>query len=314
MSSPPTAGRRLLRLEVQNPGSPIDRKPAWMRREFRTRPGYATVSCVVEGSSLNTVCREARCPNIFECWENREATYLIGGDTCTGRCDFCDIATGRPAPPDLDEPRRVAESVAAMGLRYATVTGVTRDDLPDEGAWLWAETVRRIRAAAPGAGVELLVPDFSGRTDLVDEVLGSAPDVFAHNLETVPRIFRRVRPGFAYETSLEVLRHAAARGAITKSNLILGMGEEIDEVVGTMEELREAGCQLLTVTQYLRPSARHHPVARWVAPWEFEQLSDIAIALGFSGVLSGPLVRSSYRAGHLYAQARAGLARPMSGG
>ncbi|GAA6525589.1 lipoyl synthase [Intrasporangium sp. DVR] len=299
-------GRRLLRLEVANAATSVERKPAWMRQQLRTGPGYAEVAGLVDRAGLHTVCQEARCPNIFECWEDREATFLIGGDQCTRRCDFCQIATGKPQPLDRDEPRRVAESVAQMGLRYATVTGVTRDDLDDEGAWLWAETVRQIHELTPGVGVELLVPDFSGRTDLIDVVLASGPQVFAHNIETVPRVFRRIRPGFRYDRSLEVIAYAARLGAVTKSNLILGMGEEPEEVVASLTDLRSAGCDLVTITQYLRPSALHHPVTRWVEPAEFDELAVIARELGFTGVMSGPLVRSSYRAGRLYAQAVAG--------
>ncbi|MBT9257203.1 lipoyl synthase [Phycicoccus sp. MAQZ13P-2] len=296
-------GRRLLRVEAGNAVTPVGRKPPWMRQQLRTGPGYAAVARTVEREGLHTVCQEARCPNIFECWEDREATFLIGGDQCTRRCDFCQIATGRPQPLDLDEPRRVAQSVVTMGLRYATVTGVTRDDLEDEGAWLWAETVRQIHDRAPGVGVEILVPDFSGRPHLVDQVLEAAPEVFAHNIETVPRIFRRIRPGFRYERSLDVIRHAAERGAVTKSNLILGMGEERDEVDAALADLASAGCRLVTITQYLRPSLRHHPVSRWVEPAEFDELAVVARELGFAGVMSGPLVRSSYRAGRLHAAA-----------
>ena len=293
----------MLRLEVGNAATPIERKPSWMRQQLRTGPGYAKVASLVERDGLHTVCQAARCPNIFECWEAREATFLIGGDQCTRRCDFCQIATGKPLRLDLDEPRRVAESVASMGLRYATVTGVTRDDLDDEGAWLWAETVRQIQQQAPGVGVELLVPDFSGHTDLLDVVLESSPQVFAHNIETVPRIFRRIRPGFRYEQSLDVIRYAADAGSVTKSNLILGMGEERDEVVAALADLRSARCELVTITQYLRPSVRHHPVSRWVEPSEFEEFSSLARELGFAGVMSGPLVRSSYKAGQLHAEA-----------
>lgn len=293
----------MLRLEVGNAATPIERKPSWMRQQLRTGPGYAKVASLVERDGLHTVCQAARCPNIFECWEAREATFLIGGDQCTRRCDFCQIATGKPLRLDLDEPRRVAESVASMGLRYATVTGVTRDDLDDEGAWLWAETVRQIQQQAPGVAVELLVPDFSGHTDLLDVVLESSPQVFAHNIETVPRIFRRIRPGFRYERSLDVIRYAADAGSVTKSNLILGMGEERDEVVAALADLRSAGCELVTITQYLRPSVRHHPVSRWVEPSEFEEFSSLARELGFAGVMSGPLVRSSYKAGQLHAEA-----------
>ena len=259
----------------------------------------------VAGAGLHTVCQEAACPNIYECWEDREATFLIGGSQCTRRCDFCQIDTGRPEPLDRDEPRRVAESVATMGLRYATVTGVARDDLPDEGAWLYAETVRVIHERNPGCGVEVLIPDFSANPILLAEVFGASPEVLAHNLETVPRIFKRIRPAFRYERSLDVITQARDAGLVTKSNLILGMGEEIPEVHEALADLRAAGCDLITITQYLRPTPRHHPVERWVRPEEFVALADHARELGFLGVMSGPLVRSSYRAGQLHAQAMA---------
>ena len=296
-------GRRMLRIEVRNAAVPIERKPPWIKTRLRTGPHYTELKELVRSAGLHTVCEEAGCPNIFECWEDREATFLIGGDQCTRRCDFCQIDTGRPAALDRDEPRRVAESVRTMGLRYATVTGVARDDLPDEGVWLYAETVRAIHAVSPGTGVELLVPDFSGRPELLSEVFDAAPEVFAHNVETVPRIFKRIRPAFAYQRSLDVITAARAAGMVTKSNLILGMGERSDEVVAALADLRSAGCDLVTITQYLRPSARHHPVERWVTPAEFAELEDQARALGFLGVMSGPLVRSSYRAGRLFQQA-----------
>jgi lipoic acid synthetase len=249
------------------------------------------------------VCEEAGCPNIFECWEDREATFLIGGDQCTRRCDFCQIDTGKPQPLDRDEPRRVAESVATMGLAYATVTGVARDDQADGGAWLYAQTAREIHAAVPGCGVELLVPDFNAVPEDLAEVFSARPEVLAHNIETVPRIFRSIRPGFRYERSLDVITQARAAGLVTKSNLILGMGEERHEVSEAIADLHAAGCELLTITQYLRPSPRHHPVERWVKPEEFVELREEALAAGFAGVMSGPLVRSSYRAGRLYRQA-----------
>jgi lipoic acid synthetase len=263
-------------------------------------PQYTQLRELVREEGLHTVCEQAGCPNIFECWEDREATFLIGGDQCTRRCDFCQIDTGRPAEFDRDEPRRVAESVARMRLRYATVTGVARDDLPDEGAWLYAETVHRIHADASGCGVEVLIPDFSGRPGLLDEVFGSRPEVLAHNVETVPRIFKRIRPGFRYARSLDVLYRARAAGLVTKSNLILGLGEERAEISAVLRDLRTAGCDLITITQYLRPSPRHHPVERWVDPTDFAELEIEAWELGFAGVMSGPLVRSSYRAGRLY--------------
>jgi lipoic acid synthetase len=296
-------GRRLLRLEVRNSETPIEKKPEWIKTRARMGPEYRELQALVKREGLHTVCQEAGCPNIFECWEDREATFLIGGDQCTRRCDFCQIDTGRPEPLDRDEPRRVAESVQAMGLRYATVTGVARDDLEDEGAWLYAETVQAIHRLNPGTGVEILTPDFSGTAELLQQVFDAAPEVFAHNVETVPRIFKRIRPAFRYERSLEVLSMARAAGMVTKSNLILGLGETREEISQALRDLYDAGCDLLTITQYLRPSARHHPVERWVRPEEFVALRDEAQALGFAGVMSGPLVRSSYRAGRLYQQA-----------
>jgi lipoic acid synthetase len=296
-------GRKLLRVEARNAEVPIERKPEWIRTRARTGPEFTAMRARVAGAGLHTVCQEAGCPNIYECWEDREATFLIGGAQCTRRCDFCQIDTGRPEPLDRDEPRRVAESVATMGLRYATVTGVARDDLPDEGAWLYAETVRAIHERVAGCGVEVLIPDFSGNPTLLGEVFDAAPEVLAHNLETVPRIFKRIRPAFRYERSLDVITQARSAGLVTKSNLILGMGEEIGEVHEALADLHEAGCDLVTITQYLRPTPRHHPVERWVRPEEFVALADVATEMGFLGVMSGPLVRSSYRAGRLHAQA-----------
>lgn len=310
MSVAPVApeGRKLLRLEARNAATPIERKPPWIKVRAQLGPEYAQLRALVAREGLHTVCQEAGCPNIYECWEDREATFLIGGDHCTRRCDFCQIDTGKPAELDTDEPRRVAESVATMGLRYATVTGVARDDLPDGGAWLYAETVRQIHARLPGCGVELLIPDFDGEPDQLAEVFGAGPEVLAHNLETVPRIFRRIRPAFSYQRSLDVLTRARAAGLVTKSNLILGLGEEREEVSQALHDLHRAGCELVTITQYLRPSPRHHPVARWVRPEEFVALAAEAERIGFAGVMSGPLVRSSYRAGRLYQQAVAARA------
>ncbi|GLW62983.1 lipoyl synthase [Actinomadura rubrobrunea] len=296
-------GRKLLRIEVRNSQTPIERKPDWIKTRLKTGPQYRELAALVKSEGLHTVCQEAGCPNIYECWEDREATFLIGGDQCTRRCDFCQIDTGKPAEFDRDEPRRVAESVARMGLRYATVTGVARDDLEDGGAWLYAETVRAIHGAVPGCGVELLIPDFNGRPDLLGEVFDARPEVLAHNVETVPRIFKRIRPAFRYERSLDVLTQARAAGLVTKSNLILGLGETREEVSQALRDLYEAGCELVTITQYLRPSPRHHPVERWVKPEEFVELREEAEEIGFAGVMSGPLVRSSYRAGRLYRQA-----------
>ncbi|EME15386.1 lipoyl synthase [Rhodococcus triatomae] len=299
------AGRKLLRIEVRNAQTPIETKPPWIRTRAKAGPAFEELATLVEGEGLHTVCQEAGCPNIYECWEDREATFLIGGDQCTRRCDFCQIDTGKPTALDVDEPRRVALSVHSMNLRYATITGVARDDLPDGGAWLYAETVRKIHEYNPETGVENLVPDFNGRPRLLDAVFDSRPEVLAHNVETVPRLFRRIRPGFRYDRSLDVISAARDHGLVTKSNLILGMGENPDEVVATMRDLRDAGCDILTVTQYLRPSPRHHPVERWVTPQEFVHHSDTARSMGFPAVMTGPLVRSSYRAGRLWARALA---------
>ncbi len=312
MASVDPQGRKLLRLEVRNSQVPIERKPEWIKTRLRTSPEYLALTALVKDEGLHTVCQEAGCPNIFECWEDREATFLIGGDQCTRRCDFCQIDTGKPAPLDRDEPRRVGESVKKMGLRYATVTGVARDDLEDEGAWLYAETIRQVHELNPGCGVEILVPDFHGRPELLQQVFDAKPEVFAHNLETVPRIFKRIRPAFSYDGSLNVISLARAAGLITKSNLILGMGETLDEVEQALQDLHEAGCDLITITQYLRPSSRHHPIDRWVDPSEFEYLDTVAQQIGFAGVMSGPLVRSSYRAGRLYTQAQVARTNPVN--
>jgi lipoic acid synthetase len=305
-------GRKLLRLEIRNAATPIEKKPDWIKTKARMGPEYRRLQNLVKDEGLHTVCQEAACPNIYECWEDREATFLIGGSQCTRRCDFCQIDTGKPAAYDTDEPRRVAESVSAMRLRYATVTGVARDDLPDEGAWLHAETVRRIHAENPGTGVEILATDFSGNPDLLGEVFSSRPEVFAHNVETVPRIFKRIRPAFTYDRSLGVLSQARAANLITKSNLILGMGESEAEVAEALRDLHDAGTDIITITQYLRPTPRHLPVARWVRPEEFVAFKQLAEQIGFLGVLAGPLVRSSYRAGRLWAQSmhRKGLPLP----
>lgn len=301
-------GRRLLRLEVRNAQTPIERKPPWIRTRARMGAEYTELKNLVRREGLHTVCEEAGCPNIFECWEDREATFLIGGDQCTRRCDFCQIDTGKPATLDRDEPRRVAESVHTMGLRYATVTGVARDDLPDGGAWLYAETVRAVKELNPRTGVELLIPDFNGEPARLTQVFESRPEVLAHNVETVPRIFKRIRPAFTYQRSLGVLTAAREFGLVAKSNLILGLGETPDEVRTALLDLHCAGCAIVTITQYLRPSARHHPVERWVRPEEFVEHAQYAEGLGFAGVLAGPLVRSSYRAGRLYEQARSSAA------
>jgi lipoyl synthase len=303
--------RKLLRLEIRNSETPIERKPSWIKTTAKMGPEYQQLHSLVKDQGLHTVCQEAGCPNIFECWEDREATFLIGGSQCTRRCDFCQIDTGKPADFDADEPRRVGESVKTMNLRYATVTGVARDDLEDEGAWLYAETIRQIHQQSPGTGVEILIPDFSGKPELLQLVFDAQPEVFAHNVETVPRIFKRIRPAFNYERSLDVITQGRKAGLVTKSNLILGMGEERSEITQALQDLHDAGTDIITITQYLRPSPRHHPVERWVKPEEFIEMAKEAEEMGFLGVLSGPLVRSSYRAGRLWAKSMLAKGRPI---
>jgi lipoic acid synthetase len=301
----------MLRVETRNAQTPIERKPEWIRTTAKMGPEYTKLHSMVKSEGLHTVCQEAACPNIFECWEDKEATFLIGGEQCTRRCDFCQIDTGKPDDLDRDEPRRVAESVQQMGLRYATITGVARDDLPDGGAWLYAETIRQVHDLNPGTGVEILIPDFNGVPDLVGQVLEARPEVFAHNVETVPRLFKRIRPAFSYERSLDVITMGRDAALVTKSNLILGMGEEEHEIEQALRDLHEAGTDLITITQYLRPSPRHHPIDRWVKPQEFVRWSELAREIGYKGVMSGPLVRSSYRAGRLWAQAMKSWGRPV---
>jgi lipoic acid synthetase len=296
-------GRKLLRIEARNALVPIERKPEWIKTRANMGPEYTRLRSLVKSEGLHTVCQEAACPNIFECWEDKEATFLIGGDRCTRRCDFCNIDTGKPLPIDREEPRKVAESVKSMGLRYATITGVTRDDLEDEGSWLYAETIRAVHELNPGTGVEMLAPDFNAKPELLKPIFETRPEVFAHNLETVPRIFKQIRPAFTYEKSLKVIGMAQDFGLITKSNLILGLGETREEISQALVDLHNAGCDLITITQYLRPTNKHHPVERWVKPEEFVELAAEAEQVGFLGVMSGPLVRSSYRAGRLYKQA-----------
>ncbi|WP_273657475.1 lipoyl synthase [Corynebacterium jeddahense] len=304
-------GRKLLRVEARNSQTPIETKPRWIRNSVKTGPEYEDMKKKVKGAGLHTVCQEAGCPNIHECWESREATFLIGGSRCSRRCDFCDIASGRPDPLDRDEPRRVAEEVRDLNLNYSTITGVTRDDLEDEGAWLYAEVVRKIHELNPHTGVENLTPDFSGKPELLQQVFEAEPEVFAHNLETVPRIFKRIRPAFRYERSLDVIRQARDYGLITKSNLILGMGETREEVLEALQDLVDAGCDIITITQYLRPGPTYHPIDRWVKPEEFIEYRDAAYEMGFGAVMSGPLVRSSYRAGKLYVEAMAHRGREL---
>ena len=286
------------------------RKPSWLKAHLRTGPNYTELKGIMQGLELNTVCEEAGCPNIFECWEEREATFLILGNRCTRRCGFCDIETARPDPVDEDEPRRIAEAVKAMGLNYVVLTGVARDDLPDNGARIWAACIRAVREALPGCGIEVLPTDFRGRREDVATVIEAEPDVFAHNLETVRRLHARIRPGFEYDRTLEALRIAKEirPDQVTKSNLILGMGERPEEVGDALEDLREAGVDLVTVGQYLQPTTFHLPVDRWVTPEEFAEWKTAGEELGIPHVEAGPLVRSSYRAGTQYRVAREALA------
>lgn len=251
---------------------------------------------MVEDLRLHTVCQSASCPNIGECWSRRALTIMILGDVCTRSCRFCDVTTGRPSPPDPDEPRRVAEMLSQLGLRHTVITCVDRDDLPDGGAAHWAETIRQVKARCPDMTLEVLTGDFRGDTEAVDTVLAAGPDVFAHNLETVPRLSREVRVQASYPRSYRVLEHAKRRGAITKTGLMLGLGETLDEVREVMRDCRRIGVDILTLGQYLRPSRKHLEVARYVEPEEFEHLRLYALELGFPHVEAGPLVRSSYHA------------------
>ena len=275
------------------------RRPEWLKVKARTGPNYAELKHLMRSQSLHTVCEEALCPNIYECWEEREATFLILGDRCTRRCGFCDVMTAKPLEVDEGEPERVARTVADMGLRYVVLTSVARDDLPDGGARIWAECIRAIRAAVPGCGVEVLPPDFKGDERSIALVLEAEPDVFAHNVETVRRLHPKIRPAFDYDRSLEVLRIAkrVRPEGVTKSNLILGMGEQPQEVPEAMADIRETGCDLLTMGQYLQPTKFHLPVDRWVTPDEFADYARAGMKIGFAHVEAGPLVRSSYHAG-----------------
>lgn len=287
------------RLTVVGAPQIAERKPSWLKRQVPLAgPNYRELKTTMRGLELHTVCEEAGCPNIHDCWEDREASFLIGGEDCTRSCGFCQIATGKPKDYDREEPVRVADAVAEMGLHFAVVTGVARDDLSDGGAWLFAETCRQIKARLPHCGVELLIPDFRGSEEALRTVLAAEPEVLSHNLETVRRLFKHVRPAFRYEKTLEVLDRARrwSRSAV-KSNLILGMGEEPDEVIEAMRDLRAVGCQILTIGQYLQPTHRHLALQRFVEPEEFLRYARLGRELGFDHVESGPLVRSSFRAG-----------------
>jgi lipoic acid synthetase len=294
-------------------GSRRDGRPAWLRIRLATPASYHRVKQLVERLELHTVCEEARCPNIYECWgEHGTATFMILGDVCTRRCGFCAVTSGRPRPGvDAEEPERVAEAVAAMGLRHAVVTSVDRDDLPDGGADHFARVVGAVHRRCPETAVELLTPDFRGVPEALDTVLASGPEVFSHNVETVPRLYRRARPGSRYERSLELLAEAARRrdaGAYrgrVKTGIMLGLGESVEEVRATLADIRRAGVEIVTLGQYLRPTAGHLPVERFVPPEEFAAHRGHALELGFAHCEAGPLVRSSYHAHeHVAAAAR----------
>ncbi len=291
--------------------SPADaRKPPWLKVRLAAGPNHSELKSIMRDLDLHTVCEEAMCPNIGECWEAREATFLILGDRCTRRCGFCDVMTARPDPVDEDEPARIASAVRRMGLRFVVLTGVARDDLSDGGARIWAATIRAVRETVPGCGVEVLPTDFKGGERDIATVIEAAPDVFAHNLETVRRLHDRIRPAFGYDRSLDVVRIAKRlrAGQITKSNLILGMGETPSEVTDALADLRDAGCDLVTIGQYLQPTTLHLPVDRWVTPDEFAEHKRVGEALGIPHMEAGPLVRSSYHAGKQFQRATAALA------
>jgi len=284
------------------------RRPPWLRVRVQHTPNYRRIKQLVHGRSLHTVCEEAGCPNIGECWGRGTATFLLMGDICTRSCGFCKIKTGRPAPLDPDEPRRVAETVRIMGLRHAVLTSVNRDDQPDGGAWVFAETIRWIRKLVPGCTIEVLIPDFRGDWDALRTVMEARPEILNHNVETVPRLYRTVRPQAKYSRSLELLRRAKemAPDGLTKSGIMVGLGEEWDELLQVMDDLRANEVDILTIGQYLQPSRFHLPIARYYTPAEFEELRQEAIARGFRWVESGPLVRSSY-----HAERAAGHESPM---
>ena len=290
-------------LRVINPVTkPRQPKPEWLKIRLGDPSNQNKVLSLIEGLNLHTVCQEARCPNIFECWSDRTATFMLGGDICTRHCGFCAVGKGRPGALDPEEPRHVAEAVQQLDLAHTVITSVNRDDLPDGGAAHWAETVRQVRARNPSCKIEVLIPDFNGDEAALNTVLDAEPDVLNHNTETVARLYRRVRPDAGYEQSLTLLRRAAARrdserrGMKTKSGIMVGLGETFDEVVELMKDLRSVSCDIMTIGQYLQPHARRLPVERYVTPEEFGKWRDIGMEIGFKHVESSPLTRSSYHA------------------
>ena len=281
---------------TESASNAVVRKPSWIRSKLPGGPVYAEVRGIVDGNRLHTVCQSAECPNMGECWSRGTATFMILGDVCTRACGFCAVATGLPTELDLDEPRRVAEAVALMKLRHCVITSVNRDELADGGAGVWAATIRAVKAASPSTTLETLTGDFKGRKDLLMQVLEARPEVYNHNLETVERMSRAVRPQASYARSLQVLAWAAEEGAVTKSGMMLGIGERKPEIPDSLRRLRDAGVQILTLGQYLQPGKQYLPIDRWVTPEEFAEWKEYALGLGFVSVSSGPMVRSSYHA------------------
>jgi lipoic acid synthetase len=279
------------------PPVPNPRKPDWLKARIPGGENYARIKSLVDNQRLHTVCEEARCPNLGECWNSGTATFMILGDICTRSCGFCAVKTGRPDYGlDWDEPRRVAETIRSMGIRHAVITSVNRDERTDGGSPIFAETIRQIRSLVPECSIEVLIPDFKGNEEALNAVLDARPNILNHNLETVPRLYGIVRPQANYAQSLEVLERAKKKGAVTKTGLMLGIGEKTDEVRNVLGDVRAVGCDILTLGQYLQPTKDHLPVHRYVHPDEFKTLKDEALSLGFHHVESGPLVRSSYHA------------------
>ena len=275
---------------------PAGKRPRWLKVRMTLNDDFFNLRELVHSQGLNTVCESASCPNIGECWANRTLTFMILGNVCTRSCGFCDVQTGRPGRVDIDEPRRIATSLSKLDLRYAVVTSVDRDDLPDGGAFIWAETIRQCKKHCPSMKLEVLTPDFKGDHDCIATVVEAGPDVFAHNIETVERLHRLVRPQAKYERTLDVLRHARSLGAVTKTGLMVGLGETNEEVVETLRDLAAVGVEIVSIGQYMRPSENHLPVTRWVTPEEFAWIREQGMAFGFAHIEAGPLVRSSYHA------------------
>lgn len=280
----------------------VRRLPEWFRMERPAGGNYSHLKNLSEKNDLHTICKSGNCPNIGECWNAGTATFMILGDICTRACKFCSVATGKPMPVDLDEPRRLAESIRTLGVKHCVLTSVDRDDLEDGGASFWAETIRTIKNYNPGVTLETLIPDFRGKQENIQMILDAEPEVISHNLETVRRLTFRIRSLNKYETSLEVVRYISSRGFISKSGVMLGLGETREEVLESMRDLREAGCRVLTIGQYLQPTLRHHPVKDYIHPRVFGEYKKAGLAMGFKFVESSPLVRSSYHAErHIYA-------------